>query len=239
MNKKVIVVDDDHEILALLSTYLKRNQYDVVACANGAEFEAEFERLKDQLSLVILDVMLPDTDGFQLCQIVRKQSNVPIFMLTANSEETDRIVGLEMGADDYIAKPFSPRELLARIKAVHRRFDIGQPAVSCRYLHFNHYILDTTARTLTIKPDGQAAELLDISGVDFQLLYYFTQHCGELLSRNVLSEHTRGRKVGPNDRFLDVQISRLRTKMHDDGSVIKTVRGAGYIFSADVIEKES
>jgi DNA-binding response OmpR family regulator len=229
--RKILIVDDDQKTRALLKAYLEKNQYDVRLAHDGAAFLAEFQRYADELSLVILDVMLPDTDGFALCKIVRRKSNVPIIMLTASSDETDRVVGLELGADDYIAKPYSPRELLARIKAIHRRTGIEQAAP--RFYRFVGFTLDAVERTLY----DSAGQLVALTGLDYQLLKYFVEHAGDILDRNVLAEQTRGRDAGPMDRSLDVQISKLRLRLSDDGKqphLIKTVRGAGYVFSADV-----
>ncbi|MBA5604646.1 response regulator transcription factor [Duganella sp. FT3S] len=230
--RKILIVDDDQKTRTLLKTYLEKNQYDVGLAHNGETFTAEFNRYADELSLVILDVMLPDTDGFALCKMVRRRSNVPIIMLTASSDETDRVVGLELGADDYISKPYSPRELLARIKAIHRRTGMDNVAAP-RFYRFVGYTLDTVERTVT----GPNGEHVPLTGLDFQLLKYFVEHAGDILDRNVLCEETRGRDAGPMDRFLDVQISRLRLRLNDGGRqplLIKTVRGAGYVFSADV-----
>ncbi len=232
MTRKILVVDDDQKTRALLKAYLEKNQYEVRLAHDGASFMAEFERYKDELSLVILDVMLPDTDGFALCAHIRKRSSVPVIMLTASADDTDRIVGLELGADDYLGKPYNPRELLARIKAIHRRAGVenGAPA---RYFRFNGFTLDTVERTLS-DPTGETVKL---TGLDFQLLKYLVEHPGEILDRSVLAEETRGRDLGPLDRSLDVQISRLRQRLLDDGkqpALIKTVRGAGYVFSAEV-----
>jgi two-component system OmpR family response regulator len=232
MARKILIVDDDQKTRVLLKTYLEKNQYEVILSHDGASFLAELRHHADQLSLVILDVMLPDTDGFALCKIVRKQSNLPIIMLTASSDETDRIVGLELGADDYIAKPYSPRELLARIKAILRRAS-AEPAAAPRYYRFNGFTLDLLERTVL----DSAGQPLALTGLDFQLLKYFVEHPGEVLDRSVLCEQTRGRDAGPLDRSLDVQISRMRLRLNDDGKqpiLIKTVRGAGYVFSADV-----
>jgi DNA-binding response OmpR family regulator len=153
-------------------------------------------------------------------------------MLTASSDEADRIVGLELGADDYIAKPYSPRELLARIKAIHRRAGIDVQATP-RYYRFVGFTLDLLERTVT----DAAGALVPLTGLDYQLLKYFVEHPGDILDRSMLCEQTRGRDAGPLDRSLDVQISKLRLRLHDDGkqpALIKTVRGAGYVFSADV-----
>lgn len=232
MSRKILIVDDDQKTRVLLKTYLEKNQYEVILSHNGESFVAEFNSQVEQLSMVILDVMLPDTDGFALCKIVRQRSNVPIIMLTASSDETDRIVGLELGADDYIAKPYSPRELLARIKAILRRTAIDVP-VAPRYYRFVGFTLNLVERKLI----DSTGEVVALTGLDYQLLKYFVEHPGDILDRNILSEETRGRDAGPLDRSLDVQISRLRLLLKDDSkqaALIKTVRGAGYVFSADV-----
>ncbi|WP_373976367.1 response regulator transcription factor [Chitinibacter sp. SCUT-21] len=231
--RKILIVDDDQKTRMLLKAYLERNQYEVRLAHDGESFYQEFERCRDDLSLVILDVMLPDTDGFVLCQAVRKQCNVPIIMLTASSDDTDRIVGLELGADDYIAKPYNPRELLARIKAIHRRAGLDNVSAGGRYFRFVGFTLDTVERTLQ-SPSGDSVKL---TGLDFQLLKFFLEHPGQILDRSQLAEETRGRDIGPLDRSLDVQVSRLRQRLSDDGkqpSLIKTVRGAGYVLSAEV-----
>jgi DNA-binding response OmpR family regulator len=232
MARKILIVDDDQKTRTLLKAYLEKNQYEVRLAHDGAAFLTEFERYKDELSLVILDIMLPDTDGFTLCRAVRKYSNVPIIMLTASPDSVDLVIGLELGADDYIAKPYNPRELLARIKAIHRRGG-AENASAPRYYRFVGFTLDTVERTV-VDADGQ---LVQLTGLDFQLLKYLVEHPGELLDRNVLFEETRGRDSGPLDRSLDVQISRLRLRLHDDGkqpTLIKTVRGSGYVFTTDV-----
>lgn len=232
MARKILIVNDDQKTRLLLKAYLEKNQYEVILSHNGESFLAELQAHAEQLSLVILDVMLPDTDGFALCRIVRKRSNLPIIMLTASSDETDRVVGLELGADDYIAKPYSPRELLARIKAILRRAGAeAAPAIRC--YHFNGFTLDLAERTVV----DSAGAPLALTGLDFQLLKYFVEHPGIVLDRSLLCEETRGRDAGPLDRSLDVQISRLRLRLNDDGKqpmLIKTVRGAGYVFSATV-----
>ena len=237
MTRKILIVDDDQKTRTLLKTYLEKNQYEVVLAQDGASFRTEFERGLSELSLVILDVMLPDTDGFALCKLVRQRSNVPIIMLTASAGETDRVVGLELGADDYMAKPCSPRELLARIKAIHRRAGIEQQASAPRYHRFAGYTMDVIERTLR----DPAGELVALTGLDFQLLKFFAERPGDIFDRGQLHETTRGRDAGPLDRSLDVQISRLRTRLNDDGRsapLIKTVRGIGYVFSADVVSSD-
>ena len=229
--RKILIVDDDQKTRTLLKAYLEKNQYEVRLSHNGESFLAEFKRYADELSMVILDVMLPDADGFALCKLVRQRSNVPIIMLTASSDETDRVVGLELGADDYIGKPYSPRELLARIKAIHRR--TGMESTATRFYRFAGFTLNTLERTVT----DSCGQLVPLTGLDFQLLRYFVERPGDVLDRHALCEETRGRDAGPLDRALDVQISRLRQRLNDGGKqplLIKTVRGAGYVFSADV-----
>lgn len=237
MSRTILIVDDDKVSMRMLKTYLEKYQYDVRSAIDGHTFLAEFELFKDQLSLVILDVMLPDIDGFTLCQTVRQQSKVPIIMLTASSDDTDRIVGLELGADDYLAKPYNPRELLARIKAVHRRMELSGGSEKARYLRFSGFTMDLVERLLT---DERGTEIL-LTSMDFNLLKFFAEHAGETLDRTQLMEQTRGRDLGPFDRSLDVQVSRLRQRLNDDGkqpALIKTVRGTGYVFSTDVTKQE-
>ena len=230
--KSILAVDDDQKTRQLLKQYLEKQQYIVHLAHDGESFRAEFDRYRDELSLVILDVMLPDTDGFALCRLVRERSEVPIIMLTASSDDTERIVGLELGADDYIGKPYNPRELLARIKAIHRRSKSGD-AVPRRYMRFAGFCLDRLERTLR----DANGEIVTLTGMDFDLLRLFAEHAGEILDRSRLMEQTRGRDLGPADRSLDVQVSRLRQRLADDGKqpvLIKTVRNSGYVFAVEV-----
>jgi len=234
MGRQILVVDDDQKTRQLLKTYLEKNQFEVLVAHDGASFMAEFLRHADELALVILDVMLPDTDGFALCREVRARApKVAIIMLTASADETDRVVGLEIGADDYMAKPYSPRELLARIKAILRRSGT-ETSPTLRFHRFAGFTLDLVERTV-VDAQGQPVVL---TGLDFQLLRCFVEHPGVILDRDQLCEQTRGRESGPLDRSLDVQISRLRLRLGDDGKqphLIKTVRGAGYVFAAEVV----
>jgi len=234
MQKKIFVVDDDDKIRQLLQIYLEKNNYQVVSAADGESFLAQFNKIGKDINLVILDIMLPGMDGFAVCQSLRKISEVPIIMLTANAEETDLVVGLELGADDYIAKPFSPRELLARIKAIHRRLvDDRKPLNRLRYFYFKDFIVDRVERLLI----DERGDMVKLSGGDFQLLQLFLENPGEVLSRDRISEQIRGRESGPTERYLDVQISRLRQRLGDDGKtplLIKTMRGSGYVFATEV-----
>lgn len=238
-NKCIYVVDDDDEIRTLLKSYLEKHNYLVRAAASGEEFMRDFPT-QDDVDLVILDIMLPGDDGFSVCRSIRAISQVPVIMLTANSDEMDRIIGLEIGADDYLAKPFNPRELLARIKAIHRRMEHTEPAVpasepssQARYLRFNEFVVDTLTRELLIN----GAEKEPLSGADYALLMLFVTSPGEILSREYIAENTRGRDSTPLDRFIDVHVSRLRQRLREDAKhpqLIKTVRGKGYIFTASV-----
>lgn len=186
--------------------------------------------------LVILDVMLPGEDGLTLCRELRARSNLPILMLTARGDDLDRIVGLEMGADDYLPKPFNPRELLARIKAVLRRaraLPDNLSAPSHSYARFDGWELNFDTRTLT-DPAGVAVEL---SGAEFRLLKIFVERPHRVLNRDQLMDLLHGRDTEPFDRSIDVQVSRLRQRLGDDARearLIKTVRGEGYVFTAPV-----
>lgn len=231
--KKVLVVDDDREIRELLDEYLTKVGFKVLTAPDGSNIDLIIN--EKQPDLVILDIMLPGDDGFTLCQKIRRYSAVPLIMLTASSDETDRVIGLEMGADDYIAKPFSPRELQARIKALLRRSQITAQTqqTSARYICFDRWRLDTLERKL-IDADGQTQ---DLSGSDYTLLNLFLTHPNSILDRDAISDVTRGREALPLDRSIDVQISRLRQRLGDSGKnprLIKTIRGSGYLFSCEV-----
>ncbi|HEY7865366.1 MAG TPA: response regulator transcription factor [Psychromonas sp.] len=237
-NKQVLVVDDDQAIRELLAEYLSKNNFDVITAEDGIEMDKQL--LTDQPDLIILDIMLPGDDGFILCQRIRQTSHVPIIMLTANSDEMDRVLGLEIGADDYIAKPFSPRELLARIKALLRRTQFAseenKSAVKARYLLFSNWKLDTKQHILT----DQNNEEISLSGADFQLLTLFLENTNSAISRDQICQALHGRDAFANERGIDVHLSRLRQCLKDDAKspkIIKTIRGAGYVFIADVFEK--
>lgn len=233
--KRILVVDDDEDIRDLLQEYLEKNGFAVSTAADGQQMRHAWPA--QRFDLIVLDIMMPGDDGFALCKEVRAKSKVPIIMLTAGSDETDRIIGLELGADDYVGKPFNPRELLARIKAVLRRYEDGgerHGLDSVQRIRFGDWRLDLTNRELTA-PDGSVQSL---NGADFNLLQLFLSRPGEVLSRDDLSHHLRGRDSSPFDRSIDVQISRLRSRLHDDGKspqLIKTVRGAGYILTVPVV----
>lgn len=231
--KCILIVDDDQEIRELLESYLKKNGYAVQALEDGSRLLQQLQS-EPPIDLIVLDLMMPGDDGFSLCRQVRVESQVPIIMLTASAEDTDRIVGLEMGADDYIAKPFNPRELLARIKAVLRRSGpIDAAAAKGRFLQFADWRLDTVNRDLI---DG-AGVVMPLSGADYNLLLLFLEHPNQVLSRDDLLGITRGREASPYDRSIDVQLSRLRQRLGEDAKdphIIKTVRGAGYVLAVEV-----
>jgi two-component system OmpR family response regulator len=230
----VLVVDDDAEIRELLREYLQKQGYRVTALADGKSLRAAVAT--SHPDLIILDLMLPGEDGLTLCRDLRARSEVPIIMLTARGEETDRIVGLEMGADDYVPKPFSPRELLARIKSVLRRArslpENLKPEEAGAY-RFAGWTLDVATRNLTA-PDHVVVAL---SGTEFRLLRVFLEHPNRVLTRDQLIDLMLSRDAGPFDRAIDVQVSRLRHRLRDDArepAIIKTVRGQGYVFAAHV-----
>ncbi|MEH6628044.1 MAG: response regulator [Motiliproteus sp.] len=231
--KRILIVDDDQEIRELLQSYLSNNGYQVQALEDGSRLLEQLQA-PPPIDLIVLDLMMPGDDGFSLCRQVRAKSQVPIIMLTASAEDTDRIVGLEMGADDYVAKPFNPRELLARIKAVLRRSRAADaPASKGRFLLFADWRLDTVNRDLI----NSAGVVMPMSGADYSLLLLFLEHPNQVLSRDDLLGLTRGREANPYDRSIDVQLSRLRQRLGDDAKeprFIKTVRGAGYVLAVEV-----
>jgi two-component system OmpR family response regulator len=230
----ILVVDDDTEIRSLLHEYLQKQGYRVNAVADGKGLRAAVAT--SHPDLIILDLMLPGEDGLTLCRELRAKSEIPIIMLTARGDETDRIVGLEMGADDYVAKPFSPRELLARIKSVLRRaraLPENLKTEESGLFRFAGWTLDAATRNL-ISPQGVVVAL---SGTDFRLLKIFVDHPNRVLTRDQLIDLMLSRDAGPYDRAIDVQVSRLRQRLGEDAkepAIIKTVRGQGYVFAAHV-----
>lgn len=226
MASSILVVDDDPEIRRLLSRFLSEQGFHVSAAGSRAEFEA---RMSDgQFDLVILDVMLPDGSGLDICRALHsRHPDICIILVTALKEEVDRIVGLELGADDYIGKPFSPRELVARIRAVLRRAgDVVTPAGTRECYRFSGYVADPTSRTV-VGPNGSN---LDLTGAEFQLLQALLDRPGRILSREQLLDLTQGREASVVDRSIDVLISRIRRKFRDAGDedIVKTVRNGGY-----------
>lgn len=238
-NKRILVVDDDEEIRDLLEEYLTRAGYSVILASEGEEMKRRL--LEIEPDLILLDVMMPGDDGFTLCQYVRKSSNVPIIMLTAVSDETDQIVGLEIGADDYVAKPFSPRQLTARIKAMLRRtqtMEVATEKHKPKSIQFARWKLHVQSHTLT---NLETNDEFELSGKDFTLLMLFLENPNQILDRDTISQVIKGRNALPTERGLDVQLSRLRQQLGDSGKkpkLIKTMRGDGYILSADVIYED-
>jgi DNA-binding response OmpR family regulator len=215
--KQLAIIDDDPEILKLLDQYLTKNGFEVDAFTDGESFLKEGE---SKYSLIILDIGLPGIDGLEVCKRVRQNSNIPIIMLTAASDDLDRILGLELGSDDYMGKPFNPRELLARIKALLRRSEIKEMDVD------NNIVMNYAARSAFI-----GGKELELTGTEFDLLCVFHKQIGKVLSRDEIGELLHGRRVDPLDRSIDTIVSRLRHKLssHFDGEIIQSVRGKGYV----------
>jgi len=233
----VLVIDDDRDIRDLVSSYLKKNGLRVTTAADGRQMRSFLD--SDRVDLVVLDLMMPGDDGLVLCRELRagKHKATPIIMLTARNDDTDRIVGLEMGADDYLVKPFVARELLARIKAVLRRTRMLPPNLQVteagQLLAFGDWQLDTTARHLLDK-DGSAVPL---SGAEYRLLRIFLDHPQRVLSRDQLLNLTQGRESELFDRSIDLLVSRVRRRLRDDAGepvYIKTVRSEGYVLAMPV-----
>lgn len=232
----ILVVDDHSEIRDLLKRFLEQHGLRVSCAKDGKEMKRLLE--EREFDLLVLDLMMPGEDGLTLCRELRTKSSLPIIMLTAMGEETDRIIGLEMGADDYLAKPFNPRELLARIKAVMRRTQAdNQPAAETltRDLRFDRWLLDINRREL-VDEDGVG---LSLSTAEFDLLKVFLERPQRVLSRDQLLDLARGREAVAFDRAIDTLVSRLRRKLERDPKnpeLIKTIWGGGYMFSADVTQ---
>ena len=230
----ILIVDDDAEIRSLLSQYLVKNGLRVTAVADGRGMSQALDA--GRIDLIVLDLMLPGDDGLTLCRNLRAKSDTPVIMLTARGDETDRIVGLEMGADDYLAKPFSARELLARIKAILRRarsLPQNLQPEGARHIRFGDWVLDTSYRQLI----SAANVVTPLSGAEYRLLRIFLSHPNRVLNRDQLVDLTQGKEADPLDRSIDVQVSRLRNRLGDDPReprLIKTVRGEGYVLAVDV-----
>jgi two-component system, OmpR family, response regulator len=228
----VVFVEDDPEIRGLVADFLKQNGFRVTVAQDGEEMDRLMSA--DRVDLLILDIMLPKEDGLSLCRRVRAKGNLPVIMLTARGSEIDRVVGLEMGADDYLTKPFGSHELVARIKALLRRsqYPAHEPRSRPRStMKFVDWRLDLVGRRLH-SVDGTRVPLT--SG-EFELLVAFCEHANKVLTREQLLEFTRGKS--PTDRSVDIQVSRLRRKIErdpKDPALIQTVRSGGYIFAAEV-----
>jgi len=229
----ILLVEDDREIRTLVSRFLRTNDLRVTTAGDGRDLD---RLLRDnRIDLLVLDVMLPGEDGLDICRRLRSSSNLPVIMLTARGEDIDRIIGLEIGADDYMTKPFNPRELLARIRAVLRRGTAStiDAARSGAVLEFNGWRLDPNVRQLH-DPDGVRVAL---TGAEFDLLLVFCERTRRVLSRDQLIDLTQGRGAAPFERSIDVLVSRLRQKLEQEPrepTLIQTIRGGGYMFSPEV-----
>ncbi len=228
MNTRILLVEDDARLAELTAEYLAKNDLTVSIEPRGDTAEARI--LAEQPDLVILDVMLPGKDGFEVCRAVRQQYRGVILMLTARDEDFDQILGLELGADDYIAKPVQPRVLLARIKALLRRLPAtGETVSEAEALVFGQFRISQATRTASL-----AGTSIDLTTAEFDLLWLLASHAGNVLSRDDLLQELRGIGFDGLDRSIDARISRLRKKLNDDPenpTRIKTVRGKGYLFS--------
>lgn len=232
----ILVVDDHRDIRDLIGRYLGKSGFRVTTADSAAQARKALKAAA--IDLVVLDIMMPGEDGLSFCRYLRETSDTPVILLTAMAEDTDRVVGLEIGADDYVTKPFNPRELLARIRAVLRRTTAvpkNRDAIESRKLKFDRFVLDVQRRELSAA-DGVAAPL---STAEFQLLTAFLKRPNMVLNRDQLMDLTSGRTPQIFDRSIDNQVSRLRKKIEVDPKnpeLIKTVWGGGYIFTADVEE---
>lgn len=235
MDQAILIVDDDMQLTSFLSRFLNKHGYKVQTAASGAQARALFDI--DTTSLIVLDLNLPDVDGFDIAKEIRAQAQTPIIMLSARDEVFDRIVGLELGADDYLTKPYEPRELLARIKAVLRRLDtVPEPLKEQEFqrAHFSGLELDFVTRGLRNSADQRA---IPLTGAEFTLLKALVHKAGQILGRNQIMSELYGNSMAVTDRAVDAHISRLRRKIdpdNADNSVIQSVRSEGYILAAEV-----
>ena len=235
-NTRALIVDDDVPIRELLIDYLARFNIHASGVTDGAAMRQALQA--EHFDVVVLDLMLPGEDGLSLCRSLRASSDIPILMLTARCEPTDRIIGLELGADDYIAKPFEPRELVARIQCVLRRVRDGRDAPRSdqrKSVRFDGWRLDSVLRQVE-SADGM---LVPLSNAEFRLLWVFLERPRRVLSREHLLDAARGRSIEAFDRSIDLLVSRLRQKLRDDPKaprLIKTVRGEGYLFDVRDID---
>ncbi len=224
MASRVLLIDDDARLPELLASYLGQNGVSLTAAPDGLRGLQALEQ--GAFDAVLLDVMMPGMDGLEVCRRIRARSNVPVIMLTARGDETDRVVGLELGADDYVAKPFSPRELLARLKAVLRR---SRPEVLSEELAAGDVKVDIGSRIVNVK--GAAIEL---TGIEFDILVALMRRAGRVVPRDALLSEAGRSDVVVGERTVDVHISHLRQKLGDDPPrLIKTVRGVGYVLARD------
>ncbi|OJT23063.1 DNA-binding response regulator [Archangium sp. Cb G35] len=224
MATRVLLIDDDTRMYELLAQYLGQNGITVTHAPDGGRGLAALEA--STYDAVLLDVMMPGMDGLEVCRRIRAKSTLPVIMLTARGDETDRVVGLELGADDYLAKPFSPRELLARLRAVLRR---AQPAAVAEKLESSGVSIDVSARE--VRAGGK---LVELTGLEFDLLVALVRRAGRVIPRDALLGEAGRSDTVVGERTVDVHISHLRQKLGDEGNrLIKTVRGVGYLFAKE------
>ncbi|WP_237152273.1 response regulator [Oryzibacter oryziterrae] len=234
MQPHILLVEDDNDINSLVARYLRANDCRVSVAREGREMDKILST--SRIDLIVLDIMLPGEDGLSICRRLRSSSTIPIIIVSARGEEIDRVVGLEIGADDYLAKPFSARELLARIRAILRRSTVNALRVSkvdATTLSFAGWTVDLKARSLT----SPAATQVTLTGAEFDLLVTFAERPGLTLSRDQLLDLTQGRVAAPFERSIDILVSRLRRKLDvDDGKTefIRTIRSEGYLFTPEV-----
>lgn len=228
MNKNILIIDDDTKLNELLSEYLTKNGYNCIMSEIPSDAFSKIK--KNNFDLIILDVMLPEMDGFEVCKLIRKEYDTPIIMLTARGEVTDKIVGLELGADDYLPKPFEPRELLARITSIIRRVE-GKLKLSSN-IKFKNLLIDINKRAAYMNGKD-----IDLTTAEFELVFLFAKNNGKVLSRDDLMKNTRGISWESYNRSVDVMVSRLRSKLKSISpkkeEYIKTVHSVGYMFFAE------
>ena len=229
----ILIVEDDPEIRRLLADFMRKEGFEAECADGGKAMDAALQRMRPDL--IVLDLMLPGEDGLSICRRLRAGDDIPILMLTAKSDEIDRVVGLEMGADDYLAKPFAPRELLARIRAILRRTRSAPPKLPVRRYAFDQFVIDLDQRSVERGNDGNTS--LQLTSAEFDLLSCFVQRPRRVLTRDQILDWTRGRAAEPFDRTVDMLISRLRKKLDaasPGAGLITTVRNGGYLFTAAV-----
>jgi two-component system OmpR family response regulator len=230
-NATILIVEDDPEIRRLLGDFLLQEGYAIETAGDAKAMDGVLQRLRPDL--IVLDLMLPGEDGLAVCRRLRASDSIPILMLTAKGDEIDRVVGLEMGADDYVAKPFSPRELLALARAIMRRAQPATVRSENRRFRFGEFIIDIDARSVTASDNGAVV----LTSAEFELLVCFVQRPRRVLTRDQILDYTRGRSAEPFDRTVDMLISRLRKKLdaaRPGSSLISTVRNGGYLMTAHV-----
>ncbi|WP_428989019.1 response regulator [Methylocapsa aurea] len=230
---RILMVEDDSEIGRLVGDFLRREGFELTLAPDAEAMDEALAHSRPDL--LILDLMLPGEDGLSICRRLRAGDSIPILMLTAKSDEIDRVVGLEMGADDYLTKPFGPRELLARVRALLRRAQAGPSRPASRRFSFDRFLLDLDARSFAPAEAGLAP--IALTSAEFDLLACFAQHPRRVLTRDQLLDWTHGRNADPYDRSIDMLVSRLRKKLDAaaaSGDLIGTVRNGGYLFKAEV-----